>query len=114
MIHITCRLTATNRDQLRNPTLGNRVWATFIVLCVVFVVGSNHKASVVGRSLPGWFSVAVSAVVVTLYVPRRTGPAVVHRGHVVDQWRRVAGKVRHGATVDGVVGGHHECRGPAE
>jgi len=29
MIHITCRLTAKNRDQLRNPTLGNRVWATF-------------------------------------------------------------------------------------
>jgi len=24
--HVTCRLTAKNRDQLRNPTLGNRVW----------------------------------------------------------------------------------------
>ena len=24
-----CRLTAKKRDQLRNPTLGNRVWATF-------------------------------------------------------------------------------------
>jgi len=23
--------TAKNRDQLRNPTLGNRVWATFCV-----------------------------------------------------------------------------------
>jgi len=23
------RLTAKNRDQLRNPTLGNRVWVTF-------------------------------------------------------------------------------------
>ena len=29
MTHVTCRLTANNRDQLRNPTLGNRVWATF-------------------------------------------------------------------------------------
>jgi len=29
MTHITCRMTAENRDQLRNPTLGNRVWATF-------------------------------------------------------------------------------------
>ena len=29
MIHVTCRLTAKNRDQLRNPTLGSRVWATF-------------------------------------------------------------------------------------
>jgi len=27
----TCKLTAKNRDQLRNPTLGNRVWATFLV-----------------------------------------------------------------------------------
>ena len=27
--HITCRLTAKNWDQLRNPTLGTRVWATF-------------------------------------------------------------------------------------
>ena len=25
----TCRLTAKNRNQLRNPMLGNRVWATF-------------------------------------------------------------------------------------
>jgi len=29
MTHITCTLTAKNRDQLRNPTLGNRVWASF-------------------------------------------------------------------------------------
>ena len=29
MIHVTCRLTAKNRDQLQNPMLGNRVWATF-------------------------------------------------------------------------------------
>jgi len=35
MTHVTCRLTAKNRDQLRNPTLGNRVWATFTFLQVV-------------------------------------------------------------------------------
>jgi len=29
MTHITFRLTAKNQDQLRDPTLGNRVWATF-------------------------------------------------------------------------------------
>ena len=29
MIRVTGRLTAKNRDQLRNSTLGNRVWATF-------------------------------------------------------------------------------------
>ena len=32
MTHVTCRLTAKNRDQLRNPTLGNRVLATFTFL----------------------------------------------------------------------------------
>jgi len=29
MTHVNCRPTAKNRDQLRNSTLGNRVWATF-------------------------------------------------------------------------------------
>jgi len=28
MTHVTHRLTAKNQDQLRNPALGNRVWAT--------------------------------------------------------------------------------------
>ena len=32
MTHITCRLTAENRDQLRNPTLGHRVRAAFTFL----------------------------------------------------------------------------------
>ena len=32
MTHVTCRLTAKNRDQLQNPTLGNRVRATFLLL----------------------------------------------------------------------------------
>ena len=31
MTHVTCRLTAKNRDSLRNPTLGSRVWATFLL-----------------------------------------------------------------------------------
>ena len=31
MTHVTCRLTAKNRDQLRNPTLCNRVWTTFTI-----------------------------------------------------------------------------------
>jgi len=32
MTHVTCRLTAKKQDQLRNHTLGNRVWATFTFL----------------------------------------------------------------------------------
>ena len=38
MTHVTCRLTAKNRDQLRNPTLGNRVWATYTFYCVNILV----------------------------------------------------------------------------
>jgi len=32
MTHVNCRLAAKNRDQLRHPTLGNRVWGTFTFL----------------------------------------------------------------------------------
>jgi len=39
MTHVTCRLTAKNRDQLRNPTLDNRVWATF-----TFIVSYRNDA----------------------------------------------------------------------
>ena len=39
MTHVTCRLTAKNRDQLRNPTLCNRVWATF-----TFFIHYGHAA----------------------------------------------------------------------
>ena len=35
MTHVTCRLTAKYRDQLRNSTLGNRVRATFTFLCLL-------------------------------------------------------------------------------
>ena len=34
MTHVTCRLTAKNRDQFRNPMLGNRVWDAFTFLAV--------------------------------------------------------------------------------
>jgi len=48
MTHVTCRLTAKDRDQLRNTTLDNRVWATFLVWC------HHEKSSVVwcGVSTP--------------------------------------------------------------
>ena len=38
MTHVACRLTAKNRDQLRNSTLGNRVRATF----AFFLLVSNY------------------------------------------------------------------------
>jgi len=50
MTHITCRLTAKNRDQIRNPTLGNRVWAsfTFTERRVAVVEYGNVEGDVVG------------------------------------------------------------------
>jgi len=33
MTHVICRLTVKNRDQLRNPTFGNRVRASFFSRC---------------------------------------------------------------------------------
>ena len=41
MTLVTCRLTAKNRDQLLNPTLGNRVWAT----CAFFPTSTNPRHS---------------------------------------------------------------------
>ena len=43
MTHITCRLTAKNRDHLRNATLGNRVWATFRGLPFYRIHSLSHK-----------------------------------------------------------------------
>jgi len=40
MTHITCRLTAKNRDQLRNLTLGNRVRAIFT--CFILRKRGDH------------------------------------------------------------------------
>jgi len=45
MTHVTCRLTAKNRDQLRNSTLGNRVWATFTFLDLYMNIAFNIFSS---------------------------------------------------------------------
>jgi len=41
MTHVTCSLTAKNRDQLQNPILDNRVWATFTFLLWAAVLMPN-------------------------------------------------------------------------
>jgi len=62
MTHVTCRLTAKNRDQLWNSTLGNRVWATFLV-----VVRGNWQVQIYDQTIfesyksPGQFFHASSA-----------------------------------------------------
>jgi len=61
MTHVTRRLTAKNRDQLRNPTLGNRVWDTFtfylltaLQQCVYSVADSEDAPLSVQRAQPTW------------------------------------------------------------
>jgi len=58
MIHITCRLTAKNWDQLWNPTFGNRVWAALLSSSMVSVNGDNndYKANGQRRRQTGWLS----------------------------------------------------------
>ena len=41
MTHIACRLTAKNRDQLRNPALGSRVSATFTFYRFIVCTGGS-------------------------------------------------------------------------
>jgi len=58
MTYVTCRLTANNRDQLRNPTLDNRVWATFYLLlaCLQLCISLHtyiHAGSHI-KVLPEW------------------------------------------------------------
>jgi len=50
MTHITCRLTAKNRDQLRKPTLCNRLLATFLLVTRAL----TGRCSAISRS--GWWT----------------------------------------------------------
>ena len=61
MTHVTCRLTAKNRDQLLNSTLGNRVWTTFFTFYAAAVVCrfyfSNKQAQrryILSHASHGW------------------------------------------------------------
>ena len=51
MIHVTCRLTAKNRDQLQNPMLGNRVWATFFGVAIINTVLQTESKDTFGNIL---------------------------------------------------------------
>ena len=50
MTHVTCRLTAKDQDQLRNPTLGNRVWATFTFFTYLRVLAACSIAGAASRT----------------------------------------------------------------
>ena len=67
MTHVTCRLTAKNRDQFRNPTLGSRVWATF-----TFADDSSENENIAVKDMPEETSHAdVTVDNITTDVPRK-------------------------------------------
>ena len=51
MTHIICRLTDKNRDQLRNPMLGNRVWASF----TFYTIQIKETGVSLGRHCYGYY-----------------------------------------------------------
>jgi len=75
MTHGTCRLTAKNRDRLRNPTLGNRVWATFnFFLPFISRFALGRLVAVGGKCRPiRLLSGAVALYAPTVKPPSRTG-----------------------------------------
>ena len=38
MTRTTCKLTSKNRDQLWNPILGNRLWATYLIIIIIIAM----------------------------------------------------------------------------
>ena len=54
MTHVTCRLTARNWDQLRSPTLSNRVWATFTFLQLVTFMNHSQSLAMRGQTIFWW------------------------------------------------------------
>jgi len=69
--HVTCRLTAKNRHQLRNPTLSYRVWATFYLLndCIV----TKRKLYATSSFLVRQHIKLVKLIIVVTYIAPRLG-----------------------------------------
>jgi len=70
MTHVTCRLTAENRNQLRNPTLGNRVWVTFTFLHTVLDIRHRPRSG----TAPWWVSPTRCQIRVAPYRVSRSMP----------------------------------------
>ena len=68
MTHITCRLTAKNRYQLQNPTLSNRVWATFtFFMSYTAVWAKSVICNIVADGLSAFVYTKLSSVWKTVY-----------------------------------------------
>ena len=91
MTHVTCRLTAKNRDQLRNPTLGNRAWAAFTFLLWLIeylsVYVRTSFASFAGESVAAAAEIAVHVIDTHAGVETRAAEAFItlctHSGNLL-------------------------------
>ena len=66
MTRVTCMLTAKNRYQLRNPPLGNRLWAAFTfynINCPVAYYRLNIKHDVQHRARWDWLGLYIKVVI---------------------------------------------------
>ena len=95
MIHVTCRLTAKNRDQLRDPTLGNR-------LCMGYLNLSTHQThNSCEYSIYPQYCVRVASAVSVVWAGRggsvpRSAPVLLPRLAVRARRRRLP-RGEHGA-----------------
>jgi len=135
MTHVTCRLTANNRDQLWNPALGNRVWATFTFTdcarrwrrCMERTWNVVER----DRSCTGFWDNTQVAVAVTKWLARQSRPPTVwliSGSHLtaddMQPWARAAcycslrstqpripsGSLNRAPASDGVTAGIRLCR----
>jgi len=111
MTHVACRLTAKNRDQFRNPTLGNRVWATLLV-----THGFNrdeHSAYAPLRGMTHYPRVCLyGCVVVQTVLGREAAAASLRLPGGARRVRRLDGRRRRPGA-DGGVGWHDVVQGEA-
>ena len=79
MTHVTCRLTAKNRDLLRNPTLGNRLRATsaFLHVCVGAVLPRGAHAKLTHKSVLSVVNSAISMALCAFAAERRAAAPLI-------------------------------------
>jgi len=100
MTHVACRLTAKNRDQLRNSTLGNGAWATFTFFTVQVWLNSGSPGALRPGSwnavfLRCWVIATLAFSALTLLVGRQEGhPACKKLSGGVLAWLSVWSKVQ--------------------
>ena len=78
MTYVTCRLTAKNRDQLRNPTLGNRLWATLTFFNLTVSIVEIRKSLLVFRD----FILILNSWILQLRYPLKIPNLFTLIGHV--------------------------------